>query len=150
MKKEDIKKRVRDILKDHEEARNSDSWLIAKYWSIHHPDKVERHQEIKYLVDAIEKILYIEIQSIDALEIDVYIRAIKNKYFSEKGSIAMIKLSDIANTDHKKNRTTSPETIRRSRQMIQAKGEYPPTSEEVRSQRKISEESYYQWCLHNK
>lgn len=149
MRKEDIKDRVRDILSEHEDARNSDAWLIAKFWAKYHPEKVERHAEIKELLEILDK-MEIPPGSI-ALELTMIIDAIRKKYFNqEQNPIAMIKLIDIANTDHKKNQTTSPETIRRSRQLIQAAGELLPTSEEVRRQRKISEESFAKWCAFNK
>lgn len=151
MRKEDVKDRVRTLMENHEDARNSDAWLIAKYWSMYHPDKVERHSEIKDLLLILDKIkIDQQIESMLGIDLTKIVNDIKKKYFNDKGQpIAMIKLIDIANTDHKKNQTTSPETIRRSRQLIQAKGELLPTHEEVRRQRKISEDSYKKWCASN-
>lgn len=36
------KERVAYILQNYETARNSDSWLICKYWSVFSPEKIQR------------------------------------------------------------------------------------------------------------
>ena len=41
----------------------------------------------------------------------------------------------------------STETIRRSRQLVQAEGKYPPTSERVAKQRDLNEQRIRAYCL---
>lgn len=58
------KERVGYILQNHEKARNSDSWLICKYWATFYPGKIKRDDKDRAMVYLDE---IVEFQSIESI-----------------------------------------------------------------------------------
>jgi hypothetical protein len=44
------KERVGYLLSQHEKARNSDSWLICKYWATFYPQKITRDEKGRAMI----------------------------------------------------------------------------------------------------
>lgn len=167
-----LKGKVEAILRDYPQARDSDVWLTIKLWTLHFPNRIRRAGTLftfrQHIVETIEKRQTEKPENFTENEWQMYQSqtVVWENMLKEldhslvEGGYAQW-LKDVDDLNAKQKLTPVPmidlktiielpreDNIKRVRAKIQnEEHKYLPTTEEVRKQRKISEEEWHAWSV---